>query len=86
MDYKCSHANNPVMDVLVPEMIIRLKQGVGRLIRKETDKGIVSILDPRIGSNIQNQYKELVWEALPMKNRTESLDEIQSFYESVVSI
>ena len=32
----------------LPEAILRLKQGFGRLIRTQTDKGIVVILDPRI--------------------------------------
>lgn len=85
IDYKCSVADNPLMEVQVPEMIIKLKQGVGRLIRNETDKGIVSILDPRLGNNFKNQYKELVWDALPMKNKTDSLAEIKAFYNTIVS-
>ena len=85
IDYKCSIAENPLMDVQVPEMVIKLKQGVGRLIRKETDKGIVSILDPRLGNSFKNQYKDLIWDALPMKNKTDSLTEIKEFYTTVVS-
>lgn len=85
IDYKCSIAENPLMDVQVPEMVIKLKQGVGRLIRKETDKGIVPILDPRLGNSFKNQYKDLIWDALPMKNKTDSLTEIKEFYTTVVS-
>lgn len=36
------------LDYQVPEAIIRLKQGFGRLIRSKTDRGIVAILDPRL--------------------------------------
>ena len=36
------------MDVRVPEMIIKLKQGIGRLIRNYTDTDIVSIIDSRL--------------------------------------
>ena len=49
------------MEVKVPEMIIKLKQGVGRLIRSESDKGIISIIDSRVGESSQAPYKEIVW-------------------------
>ncbi len=39
---------NPFLDYQVPEAIIKLKQGFGRLIRSRTDRGIVAILDPRV--------------------------------------
>ncbi len=39
---------NPFFDDQVPRAIIRFRQGVGRLIRSETDRGIVAVLDPRI--------------------------------------
>lgn len=77
-------AENPLLDVRVPEMIIRLKQGVGRLIRNEEDKGIVSIIDGRMGDESTVPYKDMVWDALPIKNRTSNLDEIRQFYKEVV--
>ena len=48
IDYKASIATDPLMEVSVPEMIIHLKQGIGRLIRNETDTGIISIIDRRL--------------------------------------
>lgn len=39
---------NPFVDYQVPEAVIKLKQGFGRLIRTKTDSGIVAILDPRV--------------------------------------
>ncbi len=39
---------NPFVDYQVPEAIIKLKQGFGRLIRSKSDQGIVAILDPRV--------------------------------------
>lgn len=36
------------MDVFVPDMLLRLRQGSGRLIRSETDLGVLSILDSRL--------------------------------------
>ncbi|HEV8379392.1 MAG TPA: helicase C-terminal domain-containing protein, partial [Tepidisphaeraceae bacterium] len=53
---------NPFMEYSVPEAIIRLKQGFGRLIRSKTDEGIVVILDSRIKTK---HYGRLFLEALP---------------------
>jgi ATP-dependent DNA helicase DinG len=39
---------NPFVEYQVPEAVIKLKQGFGRLIRTRTDHGIVVILDPRV--------------------------------------
>jgi ATP-dependent DNA helicase DinG len=53
---------NPFMQYSVPEAIIKLKQGFGRLIRSKTDTGIVVILDSRIKSK---RYGRLFLAALP---------------------
>jgi len=53
---------NPFMEYSVPEAIIKLKQGFGRLIRSRTDKGIVVILDSRVKSK---RYGKLFLESLP---------------------
>ena len=53
---------NPFMDYSVPEAIIKLKQGFGRLIRSRTDRGIVVILDSRVRTK---RYGRLFLEALP---------------------
>src|SRR4051794_41465584 len=39
---------NPFVEYQVPEAVIKLKQGFGRLIRSKADRGIVVILDPRV--------------------------------------
>ena len=41
---------NPFFDYQLPEAIIKLKQGFGRLIRTKSDRGIVVLLDPRLRS------------------------------------
>lgn len=53
---------NPFMDYSVPEAIIKLKQGFGRLIRSRADKGIVVILDGRVKTKY---YGRLFLRALP---------------------
>src|SRR5207244_8815772 len=53
---------NPFMDYSVPEAVIKLKQGFGRLIRSKTDRGIVAILDSRVASK---RYGRLFLDSLP---------------------
>ena len=53
---------NPFMEYSVPEAIIKLKQGFGRLIRSKTDKGIVVLLDSRVSTK---RYGKLFLDALP---------------------
>lgn len=57
-----SSGGNPFMDYSVPEAIIKLKQGFGRLIRSRTDTGIVVILDSRVKGK---HYGKLFLDALP---------------------
>ena len=53
---------NPFMEYNLPEAIIRLKQGFGRLIRTKKDTGIVVILDPRVKTKF---YGKLFLNSLP---------------------
>ncbi|NLF67980.1 MAG: helicase [Candidatus Anammoximicrobium sp.] len=53
---------NPFMDYQVPEAAIRLKQGFGRLIRTQQDRGIVVLLDPRVRTK---RYGQILLESLP---------------------
>lgn len=85
MNYKISISNNHLMDVLVPEMIIKLKQGIGRLIRNFTDKGIVSIIDGRLSDEEPTAYHDVVWDSLPIKNRTTDIKRIGDFYKTLYS-
>ena len=82
IEYKASVTDDPLMDVQVPEMIIRLKQGIGRLIRNFTDTGIVSIIDPRLRDEPSTRYHDAVWASLPIQNRTDSIRELRNFYKS----
>ena len=83
MECKSLSASDPLMDVQVPEMIIKLKQGIGRLIRNFTDSGIISIIDPRLRDAPPARYHDTVWDALPVKNRTNSIRELRKFYQAL---
>jgi len=45
-----ARSGNPFMEYQVPEAILKFRQGIGRLIRSRTDRGIIVILDPRVQS------------------------------------
>ena len=63
--------------VVIPEMIVRLKQGFGRLIRRETDTGIVALLDCRMRKGAS--YRTRVLNALPDCSITSNVAEVETF-------
>jgi len=58
---------NAFMEYQLPRTIINLKQGAGRLIRDEHDRGVLMICDPRL---IEKQYGKRIWQSLPPFKRT----------------
>ena len=72
-----------IFRVVVPEMLIKLKQGFGRLIRTEWDCGVVAILDCRVASD--GAYREPVLEALPDCEVTDDIAVVRSHLELVKS-
>ncbi len=69
---------NAFAEYQVPEAVIALKQGFGRLIRSENDKGVLAILDRRI---VQKQYGKVFFESLPDYHRTQRLEEVEAFVQ-----
>jgi ATP-dependent DNA helicase DinG len=63
--------------VIVPEMLMKLKQGHGRLLRVETDTGCVAILDSR--ANTRGAYRDRVLAALPDCRVTPDIGDIEKF-------
>lgn len=78
-EYKTSMAKNPLKEVFVPDMLLRLRQGTGRLIRSETDLGVLSILDSRLSIAAKKDYRDQVLEALPFKKVTEDFKVLEKF-------
>lgn len=70
---------NPFAEFQVPEAVLALKQGFGRLIRSKTDRGILSILDNRIQ---RMQYGRIFIESLPGYATTQDLAEVSRFMEN----
>jgi len=60
---------NPFSEYTLPEAILRFRQGFGRLIRTQSDRGVVAILDRRVRSK---QYGQLFLQSLPSCHGVES--------------
>ena len=71
---------NGFMHHQLPEAIINLKQGAGRLIRNESDRGVLMICDPRL---LSKPYGRRIWQSLPPFARTRELTSVQSFLQSL---
>ncbi len=67
---------DPFNDIQIPEAVITLKQGVGRLIRDVTDKGAVIICDSRL---VMRQYGSTFLKSLPSSKRTRDLGKVIEF-------
>ena len=67
---------NPVMSHQVPQAIIALKQGAGRLIRSETDRGVLMICDTRL---IDKPYGRRIWQSLPPMRRSRVEQDVVDF-------
>ena len=74
----CSaEGGNPFLDYQLPQAAISLKQGAGRLIRTETDRGVLMICDPRL---VDKPYGKRIWRSLPPMRRTRELDDVEAFF------
>ncbi len=76
----CANTPEFVREYAVPEMIIKLRQGIGRLIRCESDTGLISILDAR---TLNSSYSEKLEKVLSKYPRVQSIDEIKEFFKTV---
>ena len=73
---------NGFMHHQLPEAIINLKQGAGRLIRDERDRGVLMICDPRL---ISKPYGRRIWQSLPPFRRTRELDGVRAFLAGIAA-
>jgi ATP-dependent DNA helicase DinG len=79
---------NAFMEYQLPHAVISLKQGAGRLIRDERDRGVLMICDPRL---LTRQYGRRIWQSLPPMRRTRELAQVEAFFaikaeDSVVTV
>jgi len=70
---------NAFFEVQLPRAVISMKQGAGRLIRDETDRGVLMVCDPRM---VDKPYGRRIWQSLPPMRRTREIGEVEAFFES----
>lgn len=84
MEFKkmsCKNTKEFVQKYAVPQMIIKLRQGAGRLIRNETDTGVLAILDARAAKG--GVYRTRVLNTLDKYPLVSSISDVASFIDSV---
>jgi ATP-dependent DNA helicase DinG len=69
----------PFFDYQVPEAVLTLKQGFGRLIRSLEDRGVLVLLDPRIR---RQRYGQTFLQSLPPYRMTTTITDVESFFET----
>lgn len=68
---------NPFRDEQLPQAVIALKQGAGRLIRTESDRGVLVLGDPRL---LEKPYGRVFLKSLPPLPMTRELDDVLAFF------
>ncbi|MDP3609019.1 MAG: ATP-dependent DNA helicase [Methylophilus sp.] len=77
IDKMNEEGKNAFMEYQLPYSVITLKQGAGRLIRDEQDRGVLVICDPRL---ITKPYGRRIWQSLPPFKRTKELADVEAFF------
>ncbi|HEX4985701.1 MAG TPA: ATP-dependent DNA helicase [Burkholderiales bacterium] len=77
-----AQGRNAFMELQLPQAVITLKQGAGRLIRDEADRGVLMICDPRL---ITKHYGKRIWRSLPPMRRTRAQADVVDFYRRIAS-
>jgi len=68
---------NPFYDYQIPQAVLALKQGFGRLIRSRSDRGVLALLDSRIR---RQRYGQVFFDSLPNYRVTSNLNEVENFF------
>lgn len=74
-----ARGGNPFKEIQVPHAVMLFRQGMGRLIRTKTDRGVVAVLDPRI---LTKDYGRDFLAAIPTARTTRDIAEVKDFYRT----
>jgi ATP-dependent DNA helicase DinG len=72
-----AEGRNPFNELQLPQAVLQLKQGAGRLIRDERDRGVLMLCDPRL---VSRAYGPRILRSLPPMRPTRDLAEVQAFF------
>jgi ATP-dependent DNA helicase DinG len=71
-----ARGGNPFTELQLPQAVLSLKQGAGRLIRDESDRGVLMLCDPRL---VGKAYGRQILRSLPPMKVTRELSKVRSF-------
>ncbi len=77
-----SEGGNPFMDLALPQAVISLKQGAGRLIRDVEDRGVLVLCDPRLHTR---RYGQIFIDSLPPMQQTQEREDAVAFFHHPVT-
>jgi ATP-dependent DNA helicase DinG len=69
---------NPFFEYQLPTAVIALRQGIGRLIRDVTDRGVLMVCDPRL---LKKSYGQLFLDSVPPMKRTRDILDVEEFFK-----
>ena len=79
LDALRNRGGEPFRDAQLPQAVITLKQGVGRLIRDVHDRGVLMLCDPRL---LSKPYGKVFLNSLPEMTRSRAIGDVQRFFET----
>ncbi|MGR8940442.1 MAG: ATP-dependent DNA helicase [Gammaproteobacteria bacterium] len=77
MDALRKQGRNPFFEYQLPAAVIALRQGIGRLIRDVTDRGVLMVCDPRL---LKRSYGQMFLDSVPAMKRTRDIEEVRAFF------
>ncbi len=77
IDHLKKQGRNAFVEHQLPRAVISMKQGAGRLIRDETDRGVLMICDPRM---VEKSYGARIWRSLPPMRRSREVADVVAFF------
>jgi ATP-dependent DNA helicase DinG len=77
IDHLKRQGRNAFFEHQLPRAVISMKQGAGRLIRDETDRGVLMVCDPRL---VGKPYGRRIWQSLPPMRRTREIADVEAFF------
>src|SRR5262245_14211895 len=77
-----AQGGNPFVEFQLPQAVLQLKQGAGRLIRDATDRGVLVLCDPRLYSR---SYGRTIRASLPPMKQTRELADVEAFFARIAA-
>jgi ATP-dependent DNA helicase DinG len=81
MEAMTKQGRNPFFTYQLPTAVISLRQGIGRLIRDVTDRGVLMVCDPRL---LKRSYGQIFLDSVPAMRRSRNIEDVQAFFEQEI--